>query len=128
MIHILRAGGNLLPPPGHETIDDSQSSSSDYSFEVGPVEDPIPDHTIKRANEAIMTYLKDMGVEIPEDAEISGKGEVPEIEPDLIVKFGDGKTYFGGEGQKIIDNSEGSTVHREEYNFSWQVTRKKKPL
>ncbi len=116
------------PPPGRETIDDRKSSSSDDSFEVGPVEDPVPDPTIKSSTEAIMKYLKDMGVALPAEAEAAGKEEVPEIEPDLLVKYGDGKAWFGGEGSKIIDNSTGPEQKREEYHFSWQVIRKKKPL
>jgi hypothetical protein len=116
------------PQPGHETIDDRQSSKSDDSFQVGPVEDPVPDPTIKSSSEEIMNYLKEMGIPLPADADINKEEEVPKIEPDLLVKFGDGKSYFGGEGSKIIDNSEGSTVNREEFSFSWQATRKKKPL
>jgi hypothetical protein len=75
-----------------------------------------------------MNYLKEMGIALPAEAQAAGKEEVPGIEPDLLVKHGDGKTWFGGEGSKIIDNSEGSTVNREEFSFSWQATRKKKPL
>lgn len=116
------------PQPGHETIDDRQSSSSDDSFQVGPVEEPVPDPTIKSSTEEIMKYLKEMGIALPAEAQAAGKEEVPGIEPDLLVKHGDGKTWFGGEGSKIIDNSEGSTVNREEFSFSWQATRKKKPL
>jgi len=112
-------------------------SNIQASQEIGPkggsimAEDPetgvsvglsFPDSIFTGATEALKTYLKDLGVALPE------KEDVPEIEPDLLVKFGDGKTYFGGEGKKIVDNSEGSTIHREEFNFSWQVTRKKKPL
>lgn len=116
------------PQPGHETKDDRQSSSSDDSFQVGPVEDPVPDPTVKSATDEIMKYLKDMGILLPAEAEATGKEEAPEIEPDLLVKFGDGKTYFGGKGSKIIDNPEGSAIKREEFSFSWNVTRKKKPL
>ncbi len=116
------------PQPGHETKDDRQSSKSDDSFQVGPVEDPVPDPTIKNSTEQIMNYLKEMGITLPAEAEAAGKEEVPGIEPDLLVKHGDGKTWFGGEGSKIINNSEGSTVYREEFSFSWQATRKKKPL
>ena len=73
------------------------------------------------------TYLKDLGTPLPENIEIpEDEEEIPEAEPDLLVEFGDGKTFFGGDGKKIIDKSEGSTVHREELNFSWQVTRKRK--
>ena len=116
------------PQPGRKTKDDRQSSSSEDSFQAGPVGDPGPDPTVKSATDEIMKYLKDMGVTLPAEAEAAPEEEVPEIEPDLLVKFGDGKTYFGGEGRKIVDNSEGSAVSREEFSFSWQATRKKKPL
>ena len=116
------------PQPGHETKDDRQSSSSDDSYQVGPVGDPVPDPTIKSSTEAVMNYLKDMGVPLPAEANVSEEEDVSQTEPDLLVKSGDGKSYFGGEGRKIIDNSEGSTINRLELYFSWQVTRNRKPL
>ncbi len=115
------------PAPGHEATDKTESDTEDDNFCVCPVEDPIPDPIVISSTEAIKKYLKDLSFALPENAELPEEEAVPIIAPDLLVKFGDGKTYFGGDGRKIVDNSEGSTVHREEYNFSWQVTRKKKP-
>lgn len=107
-------------------LDDRQSSSSEESFHTGPVGYPIPDPTVTNSTEAIMNYLKVMGITLPAEAEAAGKEQVPKIEPDLLVKFGDVKTWFGGEGSKIIDNSEGPTVNREEFSSCWQATRKKR--
>ncbi len=116
------------PAPGHETTDKTDSDTEDDNFCVCPVEDLIPDPIVTSSTEAIKKYLKDLGVALPENAELPEEEPLLIIAPDLLVKFGDGKTYFGGEGQKIIDNSEGSTIRLEKLSFSWQVTRKKKPL
>ncbi|NLE35303.1 MAG: hypothetical protein GX622_09380 [Bacteroidales bacterium] len=114
------------PQPGRETKDDRQSTSSEDSFQAGPVEDPVPDPVVRSSTYEIMTYLKDMGIPMPEDAGISKDDEVQKIAPDLLVTMGDGKVVFGGNGRKIIDSTDVPEKKREEYNFSWQVTRKTK--
>ncbi|GEM_PF-6240805 len=116
------------PPPGHETIDKTETDTEEDTFCACPVEDPIPDPTIKSSTESIKKYLKDIGVALPENAELYEEEEIPIIKPDLLVKFGDGTTFFGGDGRKVIDDSNGSSVRRKEMTFTWQVTRKKKPL
>jgi len=103
--------------------------NEDDQFDASPVEDPIPDPTYTSISASLRTYLIDLGTPLPADIEIPEDKEAEvEIEPDLLVKFGDGTTYFGGNGKKIIDNSEGLNISREESNFLWHVTRKKKPL
>lgn len=114
------------PQPGHETKDDTGSSSEDDSFFACPVEDPVPDPTVKSSTAEIMKYLKDMGVPLPAETEAPGEEEVALIAPDLLVKYGDGKTYFGGEGWKITDSTDGPEKKHEEFHFSWQATRKRK--
>jgi hypothetical protein len=117
-----------VDPPKEKPINRSTPLNEDDTFNAQPVEDLIPDPTFVSVSESLRKYMKDLKTPLPANIEITEDEEVPEIEPDLLVKFGDGKTYFGGDGKKIIENSEGSTVDREEFNFSWQVTRKKKPL
>lgn len=123
--------GRSWSPDGSEPIEDFSHKTDDMSthYTPGPVEDPIPDPTMKSVSESLRTYLKNLGTPLPADVEIpedtEDKAEVP---PDLLVEFGDGKTYFGGDGKKVIDKSEGSNIDRKEYTFFWQVTRKKKPL
>ena len=116
------------PSPGHETTDKTETDTEEDTFCACPVEDPIPDPTIKGSTESIKKYLKDLGVALPENAELNEEEEIPIIEPDLLVKFGDGTTFFGGDGRKVVDESKGSSVRRKEMTFYWQVTRKKKPL
>jgi hypothetical protein len=113
------------PNPGHETIDRNDTDTEDDSFHVGPVGEPVPDPVLTSGTETVKTYLKDMGVSLPGNVGISEE-ESQKIEPDLLVRFGDRKTHFGGSGERIVDNSSGSTVHREEFTFSWQATRKEK--
>ena len=116
-----------VDPPSEKPINRTDPVNEDDTFNAQPVEDLIPDPTYTSVSESVRKYMKDLGTPLPARIEIPEDEEIPEVEPDLLVKFGDGKTYFGGDGKKIVDNSEGPTMHREEYNFSWQVTRRKKP-
>lgn len=112
-----------------EPISRSSNTTDDIPSQYGaaPVEDPIPDPTMKSVSESLRKYLKDLGTPLPAEIEIPEEEERPEISPDLLVEFGDGKTHFGGDGKRIIQNEQGSdfSIYAEE-TFSWQVTRKKK--
>ena len=128
---IEKSTGRRWTPDGTEQIDNFRNNTDDMStlFTPGPVEDPIPDPTITSVAESVRTYLKDLGTPLPANVEIpEDEDEKAEIPPDLLVEFGDGKTYFGGRGSKMIDNSEGTNISRKEMTFNWQVTRKKKPI
>jgi len=126
-----RSNGRSWTPDGSEPINNFNHKTDDMStqYAPGPVEDPVPDPTITSTSESLRTYLKDLGTPLPADVEVpEDEDEKAEVPPDLLVEFGDGKTFFGGRGSKIIDNSKGSNTSREEMTFNWQVTRKKKPL
>ena len=116
-------------PDGRSTDSDADPIDEDDTFEAEPVEDPIPDPTFSSVSQSLKTYFKDMGIPLPSDVEIpEDEDEKPEISPDYLVKTGDGKTFFGGSGEKIKDQSKGGNTDREEQTFSWNMTRKKKPL
>ena len=128
---IEKTTGRSWNPDGSEPIENFSHKTDEMStqFTPGPVEDLIPDPTMKSVSESLRTYLKNLGTPLPADVEIPEDTEdKAEIPPDLLVEFGDGKTYFGGDGKKVIDKSKGSNIDRKEYTFFWQVTRKKKPL
>ena len=128
---IEKTTGRSWNPDGSKPIENFSHKTDDMStqYTPGPVEDPIPDPTMKSVSESLRTYLKNLGTPLPADLEIPEDTEdKAEIPPDLLVEFGDGKTYFGGDGKKVIDKSKGSNIDREEHTFFWQVTRKKKPL
>lgn len=101
----------------------------DNSFEVGPVVDEISDPTVQNNSQWIKDYLERQGVNllpgvnIPTQDTKDAKGE---INPDLLVKSGDGQTSFGGEGSKTINEPNEYGFKKEEQTFSWQMTRKKK--
>lgn len=126
-----RSSGRSWNPDGSKPINDSDHKTDDLSttFTPGPVEDPVPDQTISTVSQSLKTYLKDLGTPLPANVEIpeddSQKAEIP---PDLLVDYGDGKTFFGGKGNKKVDNSEGANINRTEMTFNWSVTRRKKPL
>jgi len=123
--------GRSWDPDGSRPINDFEHKTDDMSeiFTPGPVEDPVPDPTITSVSESLKTYLKELGTPLPANVEIpeddSQKAEIP---PDLLVEFGNGRTFFGGKGNKKVDNSEGSDINRKEMTFNWSVTRRKKPL
>ncbi len=122
--------GRSWDPDGSKPINESSRRTDDLftTFGASPVEDPVPDPTFTGISSSLRTYLKDLGTPLPANIDIpEDQEEIPETEPDLLVKFGDGITSFGGEGKKIIDDSKGSSVRRKEMTFNWQVTRKKKP-
>jgi len=122
--------GRSWDPDGTEPINDFDHKTDDLStlFTPGPVEDPVPDPTITSIAGSLRTYLKDLGTPLPANIEIPEDEERAEVPPDLLVEYGDGKTFFGGRGKKVIDNSEGSNISRKEMTFNWSVTRRKKPL
>ncbi len=122
--------GRSWNPDGSEPISYFNHQTDDLSttFTPGPVEDPVADPTFTGVAGSLRTYLKNLGTPLPADIEIPEDEERAEVAPDLLVEYGDGKTFFGGRGKKIIDNSEGSNINRREMTFNWSVTRKKKPL
>ena len=125
-----RSTGRSWNPDGSKPINDFDHKTDDLStlFTPGPVEDPVPDPTIPGVSESLKTYLKDLGTPLPANIEIpEDESQDAETAPDLLVEYGDGKTFFGGRGEKKIDNSEGSNINRTELTFNWSVTRKKKP-
>ncbi len=122
--------GRRWDPDGTELINDFNHKTDDMStqYAPGPVEDPVADPTFKGVAESLRTYLKNLGTPLPADIEIPEDEERAEVAPDLLVEYGDGKTFFGGKGKKITDNSEGTNISRKEMTFNWSVTRRKKPF
>ncbi|HOU02848.1 MAG TPA: hypothetical protein PK719_08375 [Bacteroidales bacterium] len=116
-------------PDSRSSDSDSDPIDEDDTFEAEPVEDPISDPTFSSVSQSLKTYFKDMGIPLPADVEIpEDKDEKPEISPDYLVTTGDGKTFFGGKGEKINDRSKAGNTDREERTFTWHMTRKRKPL
>jgi hypothetical protein len=100
-------------------------------FKVGPVEDPKPDPTFKPGLQGIYDYLREeVGDSLvaaipvipipPPDAD-----DIPKINPDLIVQFGDGVRSFGGRGHKETDNPTEYGYEKTVSDYDWQVTRRK---
>ncbi len=116
-------------PDSRSSDSDSDPIDEDDTFEAEPVEDPISDPTFSSVSQSLKTYFKDMGIPLPAGVEIpEDKDEKPEISPDYLVTTGDGKTFFGGKGEKINDRSKAGNTDREERTFTWHMTRKRKPL
>lgn len=112
--------------PINELENKTDDIQSEYT--AGPVEDPVPDPTFSSVSESLRTYLKDLGTPLPADVEIPEEEEKPEISPDLLVEFGDGKTFFGGDGKVVLEDKYGPDFRiYAEKTFYWQVSRKKKP-
>ena len=110
---------------------DSKTSrkTSEKSFALGPVAEEIPDPTIKSSNTWIQDYLKKQGVEIPVGLpipEISNDETIKKIHPDILVKHGDGKTNFGGDGSRNIKKELEDGYEEQIFSYNWQMTLKKK--
>jgi len=110
----------------------SQKTSQFHNFEVGPVEDPKPDPTYKPHLQGIYDYIREtvgdsIFAEIPVlPISPQGSEEIPEINPDILVQFGDGKRYFGGRGYKVMNKEIDNGFEKQEESYIWQVARKRK--
>jgi hypothetical protein len=104
------------------------------AFNVEAVEDEEPYSTSKFWSPQMEDYVKSIrGVDVNDELHITmlapaSKERVSQekIHPDLMVQFGDGVNYFGGRGNKIINEPIEGGFSYEEQNFLWQMTRKKR--
>jgi len=99
------------------------------SFELGPVGELIADPTVKISDTWIQDYLKRQGFDLPPGVEIptpSNEETIKEIPPDILVKSGDGKTNFGGYGNRTIRTDTEHGYTEKKLHYTWQMTRRKK--
>lgn len=110
---------------------ESKTKTGKGRLAFGPVEDPKPDPTAISSSQWVQDYVqKEMGVSIPASIaamipETDSEELQNEINPDLIVQFGDGKTHFGGDGEKIVHRPNPYGFDRVEETYTWRMTRKK---
>ena len=84
---------------------------------------------LKKSDTWIQDYLKRQGIELPPGASIPNipnEDVVQEVQPDVLVKFGDGKTSFGGRGERLIDNKLEDGFERINLNYNWTMSIDKK--
>jgi hypothetical protein len=108
---------------------ETTTKTSSKSFSLGPVGEKVQDPTIKRSDTWVQDYLKKKGVEIPAGVpipKIPNQADQQEIYPDILVKYGDGKTSFGGEGRLPIKEEIEDGYQEENLHYSWNMTVKKK--
>jgi hypothetical protein len=115
---------------GPERDSKTSKKTRERSFALGPVAEKVPDPTIKSSDTWIQDYLKDQGIEIPAGVPIpnvSNEETIKKIHPDILVKFGDGKTSIGGDGsrRKRKDLEDGYEEQNFHYNWSMTVTKRK---
>jgi len=110
----------------------TETRHEEDGLNVEAVEDEQPYSTAKSGSQQMEDYVKSI---TGEDIELDISLLVPEskqrvsqekIHPDYVVRFGDGVKYFGGRGQKIINEPIEGGFSYEEQNFLWQMTRKKR--
>ncbi len=109
----------------------SDTKTSTRTFGVGPVEDPKPDPTAKSSGQWIQDYIKKNIGDIPPEIAVQIPKTDPkeaqnDINPDVIVQFGDGKKYFGGNGRKSITTPNPYGFEQIEQVYTWQMTRRRK--
>jgi hypothetical protein len=109
-------------------IEDKESSSTQKdTLNVKPVEASIPDPTVNpnALQESIIEMFKARG--LPPPANIpSGKKKEEKVQPEFLIKSGDGETTMGGEGKKVDENKGAGSRDVRERKFKWHLTRKKK--
>ena len=114
----------------NDSENDTKARRATFAF--GPVEDPKPDPTAKSSSTWIQDYIeKEMGEDMPIDIasmipEMDSKEVQNDINPDVIVQFGDGKKYFGGNGRKFETERNPYGFEQIEETYSWQMTRKRR--
>ncbi len=105
----------------------SSSTERSRSFALGPVAEEEADPTIKSSETWIQDYLKNQGVELPAGIEIptpSNEQTIKKIHPDILVKYGDGISNLGGNGDKLIEKELDHGKQEERLHYSWSMTRK----
>lgn len=106
---------------------DSGTRSYKDNFEVGPVGEKIPDPTIKPSDTWLEDYLQRQGVELPPGVKIPAPSNMEaqkEIQPDILVKSGDGVRSFGGWGDRRIEEKLDNGFSVETFNYSWSMKRR----
>jgi hypothetical protein len=102
-------------------------TSSKY-FELEPVGEKVTDPTVRKSDNSLQDYLQRQGIEIPAGVslpEVSNKEIIKEINPDIVVKFGDGKSSFGGEGRLPVKKEMENGFEEENRYYKWEMTLKK---
>jgi hypothetical protein len=120
----------IVESSGKDTKESSSTTKQGKkTFELGPVGEKGPDPTAKKSDTWIQDYLTAQGVEIPAGVpipNISNEETVKEIQPDILVSSGDGKTSFGGRGERLIDKKLEYGFERINLNYYWNMTRNTK--
>ena len=105
---------------------------SNLSFAVGPVEEAVTDPTGNIKPDWMTEYLKDKvgerkATQIPIILPMPEKTSEPaRIQPDLLVKSGNGITQFGGEGRKSNEKQLKGGSEREDLVYTWNMNLRAK--
>lgn len=114
----------LSSPPTKSTS--STSREMTRSFKLGPVGEEIPDPTIRKSDTWLKDYLTRQGVDLPVGFEIpvpSNEETIKMINPDILVKTGDGISGFGGWGEFEADKKLEDGYEKVEMSYSWNMKR-----
>ena len=109
---------------GPERDSKTSKKTRERSFALGPVAEEVPDPTIKTSNTWIHEYLEDQRIDIPVGVPIpnvSNEETIKEIHPDILVKSGDGKTSFGGDGSRRTRKELEDGYEEENLSYNWHM-------
>jgi len=110
---------------GPERDSKTSTKTRERSFALGPVAEEVPDPTIRSSNTWIRDYIKDQGIDVPAGVPIpnvSNQETVKKIHPDILVTSGDGKTSFGGNGNRKIRKDLEDGFEEQNFNYNWSMT------
>lgn len=114
---------------GPERDSKTTTKTGEKTFKLGPVAEEVTDPTIKKSDTWVQDYLKRQGIELPPGVpipDISNEDTVKEIQPDILVKSGDGKNNFGGYGDRTIREDLGNGFQEDNLSYEWNMSIKKK--
>lgn len=114
---------------GPERDSKTTTKTGSKSFKLGPVGEEVDDPTIKKSDNWMQDYLKKQGIELPAGVDIpkvSNEETVKKIQPDILVKFGDGETSFGGEATNLVNKELDSGFEKINSSYNWEMTINKK--
>jgi hypothetical protein len=113
---------------GPERKSETRTKTSSKSFSLGPVGEKVQDPTIKKSDTWYQDYIEQQGVKIPAGVpvpKIPNQAAEQEIYPDILVKSGDGKTFFGGEARRPVKKELEDGYEEENHYYKWDMTVKK---
>jgi hypothetical protein len=114
------------PQSGTKEEDTQNPHKESVSYHMRPVEEQIPDPTANagQLKAYVQERYRQRDLQPPANIPEPKKRKEPKIHPEFLIKSGDGRTTFGGEGKKTdFKQTSPEATRREEKIFRWELKR-----